>query len=108
MCFLELLKDLPCQMMVSGHPSALHDEMLAGWRRLSMHVTTQGLPRIEVVWFNSAPDRVHWPTCAGRSFGDRQRIELKAANWGRRYRVLPTGERLAMMATVMTVEAEDR
>ena len=29
---LDLLKDLPCQVMVSGHPSALYDEMLAGWR----------------------------------------------------------------------------
>ena len=28
---LDLLKDLPCQVMVSGHPSALYDEMLAGW-----------------------------------------------------------------------------
>ena len=27
---LDLLKDLPCQVMVSGHPSALYDEMLGG------------------------------------------------------------------------------
>ena len=32
---LDLLKDLPCQVMVSGHPSALYDEMLAGWRSLA-------------------------------------------------------------------------
>ena len=33
---LDLLKDLPCQVMVSGHPSALYDEMLAGWRSLAL------------------------------------------------------------------------
>ncbi len=28
---LELLTGLPCQVMVSGHPSALYDEMLSDW-----------------------------------------------------------------------------
>ena len=46
--------------MVSGHPSALYDEMLAGWRSLALQVTTQAQVRTEVVWFNFAPDRVHW------------------------------------------------
>ncbi len=27
---LELLKGLPCQVMVSGHPSALYDDLLTG------------------------------------------------------------------------------
>ena len=44
--------------MVSGHPSALYDEMLAGWRSLALQVTTQAQVRTEVVWFNFAPDRV--------------------------------------------------
>ena len=92
---LDLLKDLPCQVMVSGHPSALYDEMLAGWRSLALQVTTQAQVRTEVVWFNFAPDRVHWASYAGRNFTDRQRIKRKAANWGRRYKALPAGERLA-------------
>ena len=104
---LELLKTLPCQVMVSGHPSALYDERLAGWRRLEMQVMTQGIVRTEVVWFNFAPDRVHWASCAGRNFTDRQRIKRKAANWGRRYEALPAGERLAVLAAMMAVEAED-
>ena len=39
---LDLLKDLPCQVMVSGHPSALYDEMLAGWRSLALQVDDPG------------------------------------------------------------------
>ena len=31
--------------------------------------------RTEVVWFNFAPDRVHWASYAGRNFTDRQRIK---------------------------------
>ncbi len=61
----------------------------------------------EVVWFNFAPDRVHWASCAGRTFTDRQRIKRKAANWVRRYEALPAGERLAVLAAIMAVEAED-
>ena len=105
--FLELLGALPCRVMVSGHPSALYDEQLAGWRRLSMQVMTQGIVRTEVVWFNFAPDRMHWASCAGRNFTDRQRIKRKAANWGRRYGALPAGERLAVLAAIMAAEAED-
>ena len=104
---LDLLKDLPCQVMVSGHPSALYDEMLAGWRSLALQVTTQAQVRTEVVWFNFAPDRVHWASYAGRNFTDRQRIKRKAANWGRRYKALPAGERLAVLAAMMAVDAED-
>ena len=103
---LDLLKALPCQVMVSGHPSALYDERLAGWRRLALQVMTQGIVRTEVVWFNFAPDRVHWASCAGRNFTDRQRIKRKAANWGRRYAAMPAGERLAVLAAMMAVEVD--
>ena len=105
---LDLLTTLPCQVMVSGHPSALYDERLAGWRRLALQVMTQGIVRTEVVWFNFAPDRVHWASCAGRNFTDRQRIKRKAANWGRRYAAMPAGERLAVLAAMMAVEVDGK
>ena len=104
---LELLKGLPCQVMISGHPSALYDELLAGWRRLALQVTTQAQVRTEVVWFNFAPDRVHWASYAGRNFTHRQCIKRKAANWGRRYQAMPAGERLAVLAAIMAVEADE-
>ena len=59
---LELLGALPCRVMVSGHPSALYDEQLAGWRRLSMQVMTQGIVRTEVVCSTSHPTG-----CTGRA-----------------------------------------
>lgn len=102
---LGILKSLPCQVMVSGYPSALYDAHLDGWRSLEVQVNNQACVVTEKLWFNFAPDRPHWHTGAGRNFTDRQRIKRHAASWARRYRKMPPGERLAVLAAVMAVEA---
>jgi site-specific DNA-adenine methylase len=102
---LELLKSLPCNVMVSGYPSDLYDELLANWRSLELQVMNQAGVRTEKLWFNFVPDRVHWPRYAGKNFTDRQRIKRKAANWGRQYQAMPRAERLAVLSAVMAVEA---
>ena len=104
---LEQLKTLPCQVMVSGYPSALYDARLEGWRSLELQVMNQGGVRTEKLWFNFVPDRVHWASRAGRNFTDRQRIKRKAASWGERYGAMPRAERLAVLAAMMAVESED-
>ena len=104
---LGLLKVLPCNVMLSGYPSALYDEFLDGWRSLELQVMNQGGVRTEKLWFNFTIDRVHWASTAGKNFTDRQRIKRKAANWGRRYQTLPRAERLAVLAAMMAVEAGD-
>ncbi|MDE0052715.1 MAG: DNA methylase [Gammaproteobacteria bacterium] len=103
---LDLLKGLPCAAMVSGYPSALYDESLRGWRSASLQVMNRAGVVTEKVWFNFAPDRVHWASRAGRDFTHRQTVKRKAAGWGRRYRAMPPAERLAVLAAVMAVEAE--
>jgi DNA adenine methylase len=102
---LELLKTLPCQVILSGYPSALYDECLQGWQSLELQVMNQAGVRTEKLWFNFSPDRVHWARYAGKEHTDRQRIKRKAENWGERYRALPPGERLAVLSAVMAVEA---
>ena len=97
---------LPCQVMVSGYPSALYDERLARWRSVAWQVMSQGGVRTEKLWFNFAPERLHWARYAGRNFTDRQRIKRKAENWGRRYAALPHPERLAVLGAMMAVEVE--
>ena len=103
---LELLKGLPCAAMVSGYPSALYEELLRGWRSVSLQAMNQAGVVTEKVWFNFEPDRVHWASCAGRDFTHRQTVKRKAAGWGRRYRAMPAAERLAVLAAIMAVEAE--
>ena len=102
---LELLAGLPCQVMVSGHPSALYETMLSDWRRVALQVTTQARVRTEVVWLNFEPRGMHWAGHAGRNATDRQRIKRKAARWAEGYRKMPPDERLAVISAMMAVEA---
>jgi DNA adenine methylase len=104
---LELLKTLPCQVMLSGYPSALYDGLLQGWQTIELQVMNQGGVRTEKIWFNFTVDRLHWASCAGRNFTHRQQIKRKAANWARRYEALPRAERLAVLGAMMAVEVQE-
>ena len=103
---LGLLGELPCAVMVSGYPSALYEELLGGWRSVSVQVMNHAGVVTEQVWMNFEPDRVHWASLAGRDFTHRQTVKRKAASWARRYRAMPAGERLAVLAAIMAVEAQ--
>ena len=92
--------------MVSGYPSALYDELLGGWRSVSLQVMNHAGVVTEKVWFNFAPDRVHWASCAGRDFTHRRAVKRKAASWGRRVAAMPAAERLAVLAAIMAAESE--
>ena len=102
---LALLKKLPCSVILSGYPSALYDEALVGWRSLELQVMNQAGVRTEKLWFNFTPDRVHWARYAGRDHTHRQTIKRRAETWARRYAAMPPGERLAVLAGLMAVEA---
>jgi len=102
---LELLERLPCSVILSGYPSSLYDELLPDWRTLELQVMNQDGVRTEKLWFNFTPDRVHWPRYAGKNFTDRQRIKRKAEIWAKRYQALPPAERLAVLSSLMAVEA---
>ena len=103
---LALLRSLPCAVMVSGYPSSFYDGRLEGWRSLSLQVANQAGVVTEKVWFNFEPGPVHWASLAGRNFTHRQMVKRKAASWGRRYRAMPSAERLAVLSAIMAVEAE--
>jgi DNA adenine methylase len=103
---LTLLKTLPCHVILSGYPSVLYDDLLGGWRTIELQVMNQGGVRTEKLWYNYDIDRVHWVSHAGKNFTDRQRIKRKAERWAKNYRVLPKAERLALLTSIMAVEAE--
>ena len=104
---LEILKKLPCFVMLSGYQSSLYNELLKGWGTHEMQVNNQSGVRIEKLWFNFTPGRVHWWRYAGKNFTDRQRIKRIAHNWGKKYQKLPYSERLAVLSNIMCVEAEN-
>lgn len=102
---LELLKSLPCQVILSGYPSSLYDQLLGGWQTVEVQVMNHSGVRTEKLWYNFTVDRVHWCNFAGKNFTDRQRIKRKAENWGRNYMALANNERLAVLSAIMAVEA---
>ena len=105
---LKILKRLPCSVILSGYPSTLYDEQLTDWNTIELQVMNQGGVRTEKIWYNFTPDRVHWCSYAGKNFTDRQRIKRKAESWGKRYQALPRPERLALLSSIMAVEAGER
>ena len=104
---LKLLEQLPCNVILSGYPCALYDQWLEGWNHLELQVMNQAGVRTEKLWFNFTVDRVHWASFAGKNFTDRQRIKRKAARWAQRYQAMPRAERVAVLAGMMAVEAEE-
>jgi len=94
-------------VMVSGYPSAMYDDLYAGWRTLEFQVMTRGGVRTEKLWMSFAADSAHWASYAGQNFTDRQRIKRKAQRWAENYRDLPAGERLAVLAALLYVEGVD-
>lgn len=104
---LELLKSLPCHIILSGYPSLLYDDLLGDWRSIELQAMTRGGPRTEKLWFNYDIDRTYWAGYAGKNFTDRQRIKRKAKRWGEKYRALPNAERLAVLAAIMEEEGSE-
>lgn len=101
---LELLKSLPCHIILSGYPSFLYDDLLGDWHTIKLQAMTRGGPRTEKLWYNYEIDRRHWSSYAGKNFTDRQRIKRKAQRWAKKYRALPNVERLAVLAAIMQEE----
>ncbi|MES9903124.1 MAG: DNA adenine methylase, partial [Sedimenticola sp.] len=54
---LDLLKSLPCRVILSGYPSALYDSALEDWNRIELQAMTWGGPRTEKLWYNYEIDR---------------------------------------------------
>ncbi|MDQ9126915.1 DNA adenine methylase [Serratia fonticola] len=104
---IAVLRTVPANVMISGYPSALYDELLPDWRNIEFQVMTRGGPRTEKLWMNYAQDAAYSATFAGTDYIDRQRIKRKAERWAGKYRKLPPGERLAIMAELLSIHADE-
>ncbi|MBQ4844413.1 DNA adenine methylase [Pseudoalteromonas sp. MMG005] len=101
---LDILKSLPCFVILSGYRSKLYDDMLSGWWSTSFQAMTRGGVRTETIWCNFEPKEQHYHTFAGKNFTDRQRIKRKAERWVKNYSNLPKGERQAILSALLEVD----
>ena len=99
---LALLKTRPCNVILSGYPSKLYEDLLPGWNTREFQVMTRGGVRTEKLWFNFEPGSRHWATFAGKNFTDRQRIKRKAERWAKNYRALPDDEKTAVLSAILS------
>lgn len=104
---LWLLRQLPCNVMLSGYDSELYRERLRDWRCESFPSSNRRGKTTEFLWMNfPAPAVLHDARFAGRNFIDRQRIKRKVARWTGKLAKLPAGERSALKEALSRVGAE--
>lgn len=92
-----MLRTVPANVMISGYPSALYDELLAGWRSIQFQVMTHGGPRTEKLWMIFTEGSAF----AGTNYIDRQRIKRKAERWAKNYSAMPSAEQAAILAEIL-------
>jgi DNA adenine methylase len=75
---LSLLRQLPCRVAISGYPSQLYNDELAGWNNLQFSAKTHSGVRVECLWINyPIPDQIHDPRFLGENFRHRQNIKRR-------------------------------
>lgn len=95
---LELLRELPCDVIISGYDSLLYRRHLRGWRRTTFRSKTHVNVREESVWMNyPAPVALHDARFLGNTFRERQQIQRRLANLRRRVNAMSAPERSEFM-----------
>jgi hypothetical protein len=102
---LDLLNDLPCQVMVSGYWSRLYERSLEGWRTDHFPVMTRGGPAEEWLWMNyPEPAALHDYRYLGRNFREREKFTRQQKRWVTRLRRMGTLQRFALLAALAEVD----
>ncbi|MGK8676404.1 DNA adenine methylase [Serratia marcescens] len=104
---IDVLRTVPANVMISGYPPALYDELLGDWRSIQFQVMTRGGPRTEQLWMNFAEGAAYSHAFAGANYIDRQRIKRKAERWAKNYSALPAAEQTAILAAMLQVHAKE-
>jgi DNA adenine methylase len=103
---LNKLKDLDCNVMISGYESKLYNEHLPGWRKSTFGTSNRaGKKTIETVWMNyPEPRELHDYSYLGDNFRERERIMKKRKRLKKRLLEMDKFERLALIATVEEIK----
>jgi 16S rRNA G966 N2-methylase RsmD len=101
---LEILKTLPCMIMISGYYSELYAYKLARWHPTTYQAMTRaGKQAQEWLWCNfPPPKKLHDYAYTGANFRQRERIKRKIKRWVERLAQLPETERRAILAQLPT------
>jgi hypothetical protein len=95
---INVLKTLPCMVMISGYWSSLYSKMLPGWNTHHFDAQTRKGTATEWLWFNyPKPEALHDYSFLGSTFRQRERIKKKRDRWISRLLRTPALERNAII-----------
>lgn len=98
---IEILRELPCQVMLSGYASELYDRLLSDWRRVEFTGISRGGPTVEIVWLNfPEPAALHDYRFLGDDHRKRQDIKRQKERWLAKLSKMPSQRRYAMLAAI--------
>lgn len=98
---LEVIKSLPCMVMISGYESPLYRESLKSWPTHSFLAATHHGMATEWIWMNySNPAQLHDYRYIGDNFREREKIKLKLKRWAARFKSMPILERQALISVL--------
>jgi DNA adenine methylase len=100
---LEVLKEQPCKVMISGYRSRLYDDSLKGWNRNSFLAKAHDGLREETIWFNfEPPSELHDADHLGCTFRERETISRRRTRLERRIGSLSLPEQHALLGWLQT------
>ena len=99
---LDVLRSLPCMVMVSGYFSELYQDTLNGWHSTTYQAMTRsGQTATEWLWMNyPAPLALHDYSFLGSDYRERERIKRKKQRWINKLQAMPILERRELLAAM--------
>lgn len=99
---LQLIKELPWQIAISGYASELYERELKDWREITWEaITRAGTKATEHLWMNyPEPYELHDYRYLGSGFREREKIRRQQKRWDARLRNMPAQQRYAMMSVI--------
>ena len=96
---LDVLKGLPCKVLISGYDNPLYADQLSGWERHQFQMRTRTGMRTETVWFNfKRPEIPHDHRHLGGNFREREVIRRRQGRLRERLGKLSLAEKAALHA----------
>ncbi len=100
---LELIRHLPCNVIISGYPSELYDSTLREWNTHVFQAKTHQGIRLEELWFNfPRPHVLHDSRYLGDTFRERELIRRRLARVQQRILSLTSPEQHALSRWLRT------
>ncbi len=101
---LEVIRGLPCKVMISGYESTLYKESLRAWHTYVFRAGCHHGMGTEWLWMNySPPVELHDYRYLGDTFRQREKIKKKTEVWVRKFQRIPVLERQALLQAIESV-----